>query len=117
MRQHFWKPTLLTLAVAMTGLTPALVSAQDRPDERKPDEHQVMKADVHRDDHKNNEDHRNNDDRRNNDDHRNGDDQVQQYRHDHPRAAARCHDGFFTNTKDRNRACSKHGGIDVWLSL
>jgi hypothetical protein len=40
---------------------------------------------------------------------------VERYRKAHPRAAARCHDGFFTNTTDRARACSKHGGIDVWL--
>jgi hypothetical protein len=40
-----------------------------------------------------------------------------QYRHDHPGASARCHDGFFTRTTDRGRACSKHGGIDVWLVL
>jgi hypothetical protein len=99
MHQHFWKPTLLTLtALAMTGLTPALVSAQDRPDDRRPDDHQVMKADIHRDDH-------------------NNDDQVQRYRHDHPKSSARCHDGFFTSTKDRSHACTKHGGIDVWLSL
>ena len=99
MQQHFWKPTLLTLtALAMTALTPALVSAQDRPDDRRPDEHQVMKADEHRDDHRN-------------------DDQVQRYRHDHPHSSARCHDGVFTTTKDRNRACTKHGGIDVWLAL
>ncbi|HEY6453023.1 MAG TPA: hypothetical protein VIX87_10540 [Steroidobacteraceae bacterium] len=44
-------------------------------------------------------------------------DPVVQYRHDHPGAAARCHDGFFTKTTDRNRACTKHGGIDVWLVL
>lgn len=106
MRQHFLKPTLLTLAaLAMTGLAPSLLSAQDRPDDRKPDEHQVMKADDHRDDH------------RNNDERRNNDDQVQQYRHAHPHAAARCHDGFFTSTRDHNRACRRHGGIDVWLSL
>ena len=37
------------------------------------------------------------------------------YRREHPHAAARCHDGFFTRTTDRNRACSKHDGIDVWL--
>jgi hypothetical protein len=37
------------------------------------------------------------------------------YRHEHPHAAARCHDGFFTRTSDRNLACSKHGGIDAWL--
>jgi ABC-type Zn2+ transport system substrate-binding protein/surface adhesin len=99
MRQQFWKPTVLALAaVAMTALTPALVSAQDHPDDRRPDDHQVMKADEHRDDHRN-------------------DDQVQRYRHDHPHSSARCHDGVFTTTKDRSRACTKHGGIDVWLSL
>ena len=99
MRHNFWKPTVLTLAaLAMTGLTPVLVNAQDRPDDRRPDDHQVMKADIHGDDHRN-------------------DDQVQRYRHDHPHSSARCHDGFFTSTKDRNRACTKHGGIDVWLSL
>lgn len=109
MRKHFWKPTLLTLtALAMTGLSPALVSAQDRPDEhrqdehrqdeQRPNDHQVMKADIHRDDHRN-------------------DDPVSRYRHDHPHSSARCHDGFFTSTKDRSHACTKHGGIDVWLSL
>jgi hypothetical protein len=107
MRQHSRKLLTLT-ALAMIALTPALVSAQDRPedrrpDDRRPDEHQVMKADVHKDEHKS-------------DDHRN-DDQVQRYRHDHPHSSARCHDGVFTTTKDRNRACTKHGGIDVWLSL
>ncbi|HTW38540.1 MAG TPA: DUF3761 domain-containing protein [Steroidobacteraceae bacterium] len=40
---------------------------------------------------------------------------VERYRKAHPHAAARCHDGFFTNTTNRARACSKHGGIDVWL--
>jgi hypothetical protein len=43
------------------------------------------------------------------------DDQLAKYRHDHPKASARCHDGFFTSTADHNRACSKHGGIDAWL--
>ena len=33
-------------------------------------------------------------------------DPVVQYRHDHPHASARCHDGFFTTTADRNRACA-----------
>ena len=47
--------------------------------------------------------------------HDNGAADVERYRKAHPRAAARCHDGFFTNTTDRSRACSKHGGIDVWL--
>jgi hypothetical protein len=30
-------------------------------------------------------------------------------------ASARCHDGFYTKTVDLNLACSKHGGIEVWL--
>jgi len=40
---------------------------------------------------------------------------IERYRREHPRAAARCHDGFFTNTMDRGRACSRHGGIEIWL--
>jgi hypothetical protein len=32
----------------------------------------------------------------------------------HPPAATMV---FFTSTHDRSRACTKHGGIDVWLSL
>jgi hypothetical protein len=101
MRQHFWKPALLALsALAMTGLAPALVSAQDRPDD-----HHAMRADDHRDDHR--DEHK--------DDRGGGD--VERYSHDHPHSSARCHDGFFTATKDRNHACTKHGGIDVWLSL
>jgi len=106
MHQHFWKSTLLALsAFAMSGLAPALVSAQDRPDE-----HRAMRADDHRDEHR--DDHR--DEHRDN---RRADDPVERYRHDHPHSSARCHDGFFTSTHDRNRACTKHGGIDVWLSL
>ena len=103
MSQHFFKPTLLALtALAMTGLAPAIVSAQDRPDD-----HRAMRADEHRaDEHR--DEHR---------DDRGGDDAAARYRHDHPQSSARCHDGFFTSTHDRNRACSKHGGIDVWLSL
>ena len=106
MRQPFLKPTLLALtALAMTGLAPAIASAQDRPDD-----HRAMRADDHRDEHR--------DDRR--DEHRDdrgGNDAAARYRHDHPHSSARCHDGFFTSTHDRNRACSKHGGIDIWLSL
>ena len=102
MRQQFFKPTLLALtAFAMTGLAPVLAGAQDRPD----DQH-AMRADVHRDDHRDADHHD-----------AKSDDQVSRYRHDHPHSAARCHDGFFTSTHDRNRACTKHGGIDVWLAL
>ena len=42
-------------------------------------------------------------------------DMAARYRREHPHSAARCHDGFFTRTTDRNLACSKHGGIDIWL--
>jgi hypothetical protein len=44
------------------------------------------------------------------------DDRVADLHRTHPHAAARCHDGFFTTTRDRSRACTRHGGIDVWLS-
>jgi hypothetical protein len=102
MRKNFLKPTLLALtALAMTGLAPAIVSAQDRPDD-----HHAMRADDHGTEHR--DEHR---------DDRGGDDAAARYRHDHPHSSARCHDGFFTSTRDRNRACTKHGGIDVWLAL
>lgn len=101
MRQSLLKSSLLALtAVAITGLSPVIAGAQERPDD-----HHAMRADDHRDDHR--DEHR--------DDQRGGD--AERYRHDHPHSSARCHDGFFTSTRDRNRACSKHGGIDVWLSL
>lgn len=44
-------------------------------------------------------------------------DTVARYRREHPSAAARCKDGFFTRTSDRKFACSKHGGVDVWLLM
>jgi hypothetical protein len=101
MRQHFWKPTVLALsALALTALGPMAASAQDRPDD-----HHAMRADDHRDD------------KRDDHDKRPTDDPAERYRHDHPHSSARCHDGFFTSTHDRNRACTKHGGIDVWLAL
>ena len=103
MRRHLFRPALLAItALAITGLAPVVAGAQEHPDE-----HHAMRADDHRDEHR--DEHR--------DDHRGGDDQAARYRHDHPHSSARCHDGFFTSTKDRNRACTKHGGIDIWLSL
>ena len=48
---------------------------------------------------------------------RGGGDDVDALRHAHPRASARCPDGFFTTTRERARACTKHGGIDIWLEL
>jgi hypothetical protein len=102
MRKHFWKPTLTAMsAFALIGLAPALAGAQDRPDD-----HHAMRADEHRDEHR--DEHHDN---------RKAADPIERYRHDHPHSSARCHDGFFTATRDRNHACTKHGGIDVWLSL
>lgn len=46
-----------------------------------------------------------------------GDDRVADLHRTHPHAAARCHDGFFTTTRDHDRACTRHGGIDIWLGL
>jgi hypothetical protein len=108
MRQYFLQPLVLALlALALTAVLPSALHAQDRPDDRH-DQHDQMPAD-HRDDHAAARPEVRHDDAR--------PDPVVQYRHDHPRASARCHDGFFTTTSDRSRACSKHGGIDVWLVL
>ena len=107
MRHVIWKPVILAAAaLSLAALSPLAARAQDRPEDHQdhheqkadehPDPHQTMRRDDHHDD--------------------NRPDPAAQYRHDHPKASARCHDGFFTNTHDRSRACSKHGGIDVWLS-
>ncbi|MGC2459956.1 MAG: hypothetical protein WA446_03125 [Steroidobacteraceae bacterium] len=105
MRQHFLQPFVLALlALALTAVAPSTLHAQDRPD----DHHDQMPAE-HRGDHGAARPEERHDDAR--------PDPAVQYRHDHPRASARCHDGFFTTTRDRNRACTKHGGIDIWLSL
>ena len=101
MHQHSWKPFVLAVAgFALAAVVPITVSAQDRPEdhrEQKADDHRDQRPAEHHDD--------------------NRPDPAAQYRHDHPHASARCHDGFFTNTHDRGRACSKHGGIDIWLAL
>ena len=119
MRKRFWKLLALAplaLALMLVAAAPSIVRAQDRPDDRHDDqsaEHRDNRQEPRPDEHRDNrqeprpDEHR--DDRRS--------DPADQYRHDHPNAAARCHDGFFTTTRDRNRACSKHGGIDVWLVL
>lgn len=91
------------LALVLGASAPSLLQAQDRPDEphaQAPDEHHDAGA--------------RGDDQRDHSDH--GNDDVARLQKAHPHAAARCHDGFFTTTRDRARACSKHGGIDVWLS-
>jgi hypothetical protein len=109
MRQYFLQPLVLSLfALAVTAGVPSPAHAQDRPDDRH-DQHD-QKPDEHRNDHAVAHPEVHHDDKR-------GDDPVVQYRNDHPHASARCHDGFFTTTGDRNRACTKHGGIDVWLVL
>jgi hypothetical protein len=103
MHQHTWKPVILAMAAfALSAALPSALVAQDHQDDhqqQKPgdhhDDHPAMQRDDHHDD--------------------NRADPVAQYRHDHPHAAARCHDGFFTSTHDHSRACTKHGGIDVWL--
>ena len=107
MHKRIWKALALAplaLALMLVAGAPSIVRAQDRPDDRHDDqsaEHRDNRQEPRPDEHR--------DDRRS--------DPADQYRHDHPNAAARCHDGFFTTTRDRNRACSKHGGIDVWLVL
>jgi hypothetical protein len=87
---------VLALALGSLGST---VHAQDqnRPDDQTRQEQPTRHDDqAHHDEHA-------------------GATDVERYRKAHPHAAARCHDGFFTNTTNRARACSKHGGIDVWL--
>jgi hypothetical protein len=93
------------IAVAATAIAaaPAALYAQDQP---RPDDHPV----DHPDDH-----HNNPQPPARHDDHPN--DAVAGYRRDHPGTYARCHDGFFTHTSDRRRACTKHGGIDIWIGM
>ncbi len=127
MRQYILQLLVPALAaVALATVLPSQVRAQDRAEDGhdQHDQHDQMPAghgDEHGDEHaaapmdahtqERADPHPNA--------HRNvgRPDPVVQYRHDHPHASARCHDGFFTTTSDRGRACSKHGGIDVWLVL
>jgi hypothetical protein len=100
MRHPTWKPIVLALAAfSLTAMVPLSVNAQDHQDDHHDQkaDHSAMRRDDHHDDSR--------------------PDPAAQYRHDHPHSSARCHDGFFTSTHDRNRACTKHGGIDVWLTL
>ena len=112
MSQPLWKPVILAVAsLSVSALLPLTVGAQDRQEE-----HQDQRAPEHQDEQKGHDDRG---DQARRDDHHddNRGDPAAQYRHDHPRASARCHDGFFTTTHDRSRACTKHGGIDVWIAL
>ncbi len=101
---------LFAAALSLGAMVPFAVSAQDHPEDHHDDSRSAR--DDHRDD--NRSDHH---DTRNDHHDDNRGDPAAQYRHDHPHASARCHDGFFTTTKDRGRACTKHGGIDVWIAL
>jgi len=115
--QHLMRPMLVALCViAMTGLAPLNLQAQDRQDEHR-DENRDQRPDEHRDENRAPQQRA-----PQQDEHRAKDRDSQgadpdRYRHDHPNASARCHDGFFTTTRDRDRACRRHGGIDVWLVL
>jgi hypothetical protein len=85
--------------VAIAIVAPRSLQAQDdhpKPDDHPDQAHHDAQAPARHDDHP--------------------DDMVARYRHDHPGATAHCHDGFFTKTRDRRLACSKHGGIDVWIA-
>jgi hypothetical protein len=134
MRQDFLKPILLSVSVfAMAGLSPLLATAQERPaqerpaqdrpaqdrpdDQRRADDQRRTDDQHHSDDQRRTDDQHHSDDQRHHGYDRNAGDPADRYRHDHPRASARCHDGFFTTTRDRDRACTRHGGIEVWLAL
>jgi hypothetical protein len=122
MRQQLWKPVILAMAsLSLTALVPLTVSAQDHQDEHRDQqtEHRDDQSTQRDDQSRRDDQSAKHDDQPRRDDHQGGDrgDQATQYRHDHPRASARCQDGFFTTTRDRSRACSKHGGIDVWIAL
>jgi hypothetical protein len=120
MGQQLWKPVILAMAsLSLTALIPLTVCAQDRQDEHRDQqtEHRDDQSTRHDDQTKRDDQAPKRDDQTRRDDHQGGGDQASQYRHDHPRASARCQDGFFTTTRDRSRACSKHGGIDVWIAL
>lgn len=97
--------TVVALTLALGALAGAAVHAQDQhpPGDQARHEDQGRRGDqTSRDKGDQNR-------------HDQGAGDADRYRKMHPRAAARCHDGFFTNTTDRARACSKHGGIDTWL--
>ncbi len=101
MRKSLSRPLTVTLfALALYAVGSSHLLAQDRPDEHRDQNTPQHHEDTHGD-------------------HAAAanEDPAARYRHDHPHSSARCHDGFFTRTTDRNRACSKHGGIDVWLAM
>jgi hypothetical protein len=113
---------MLLTALALAAVGP-LVQAQDsnpqrdRQAQKDAAEAQSEAAKEGREnDRINNDPSLNNDQSPRRDDGHGADDRVADLHRTHPHAAARCHDGFFTTTRDRGRACTRHGGIDVWLS-
>jgi hypothetical protein len=132
MHKFHWKALALGVALALSAVGTANVRAQNRPDDQRaqnsaPDR-QDQKAAP--DDHARPDEHAQPNEHAGNNDHptdharpearpeeRTDNDAAARYRKSHPGYAARCHDGFFTRTTDRGHACSKHGGIDVWLLL
>ena len=93
--------TVVAVAFTVLAAAPSALRAQAaHPDDRSHDDHGQQHDDhagARGDDH-------------------HSDAEIQGYRHDHPGSSARCHDGFFTRTKDRKLACSRHGGIDAWIA-
>lgn len=114
---------LLVTALALAAVGPQVSRAQESAAQRDARQAQKDAAQVQNEaaqegranDRINNDPSLNNDGSRRQDVH-GADDGVAQLHRAHPHAAARCHDGFFTTTRDRGRACTRHGGIDVWLS-
>ncbi len=115
---------LLLTALALSAALPLVSQAQDSGPRRDTPQAQKDAADTRQEaaqegranDRLNNDPSLNNDQSRRSNDGRGAPDPVADLHRTHPHAAARCHDGFFTTTRDRSRACTRHGGIDVWLN-
>ncbi len=129
MLHQSWKPLILAVsALSVSAIVPVHAQDQDHREQRSSEEHRddqsaqhderrndqpAARRDDARDQRRDDQPSRRHDERRD----EGRDDPVARYRHDHPRASARCQDGYFTQTRNRDRACSKHGGIDVWIAL
>jgi hypothetical protein len=110
---------LLLAAFALAAVGPLVSQAQDSGNQRAQRDTAQTQSEAAREgranDRINNDPNLNDDQSRRRDDAHGADDRVPDLHRTHPHAAARCHDGFFTTTRDRGRACTRHGGIDVWL--
>jgi hypothetical protein len=113
----------LLTALTLAAFDPLLSQAQDSGAQR--DDQQAQKdagrvqsqaaQEGRANDRINNDPSLNNDQSRRQDDVHGAGDRATELHRTHAHAAARCHDGFFTTTRDRARACTRHGGIDAWL--